>query len=95
VYFYTTQKKSHTIKHKESAPAIGISAVKNAALQPASCIDMLNFMYLWFPLILTAIITVLLYFLKVEQANAQLNEAYALETSKNHTETDSIELKNE
>lgn len=45
--------------------------VQNAAVQPASCINMLNFMYLWFPFILTILITLLLYFLKVEQANAR------------------------
>lgn len=52
--------------------------IKNAAVQPASCINMLNFMYLWFPLILTVIITILLYFLKVEQANAAWDESHQI-----------------
>lgn len=43
--------------------------VAGAAIQPASAINMLNFMYLWFPMIATAISAVILYFLKVEKAN--------------------------
>ena len=31
---------------------------------------MMNFMYLWFPLISITLITVIMYFLKVEKANA-------------------------
>ncbi len=46
--------------------------VRNAAVQPQSCLNMLNFMYLWLPLVLTIIITLLLSALKVEQANAAL-----------------------
>ena len=44
--------------------------IKNAAVQPKSCINILNFMYLWLPLIFTIIIAILLSKLKVEQANA-------------------------
>lgn len=44
--------------------------VANAAQQPASAINMLNFMYLWFPMISVALIAVIMYFLKVEKANA-------------------------
>ncbi len=46
--------------------------VQGAAAQPQSCLNMLNFMYLWLPLILTLIVTLLLSFLKVEQANEAL-----------------------
>ncbi|MCD7757721.1 MAG: MFS transporter [Clostridiales bacterium] len=51
--------------------------VQNAAQQPQSCINMLNFMYLVFPFILNILITVLLYFLKVEQANQAWDEAHS------------------
>ncbi|MCM1121253.1 MAG: MFS transporter [Eubacterium sp.] len=44
--------------------------VANAAQQSASTIGMLNFMYLWFPLISVVLISVIMYFLKVEKANA-------------------------
>ena len=47
--------------------------VENAAVQSASCIGMLNFMYLWFPIILCGLITFLLSKLKVEQANKKLS----------------------
>ena len=43
--------------------------IANAAVQPASCINMLNFMYLWFPLIIFALQFIALYCLKVEKAN--------------------------
>lgn len=51
--------------------------VQSAAEQPQSCINMLDFMYLWAPLLLTAAVTVLLYFLKVEQANAKWDAEHA------------------
>ncbi|MCI5874237.1 MAG: MFS transporter [Clostridiales bacterium] len=44
--------------------------VANAAEQSATTINMMNFMYLWFPLISITLITVIMYFLKVEKANA-------------------------
>ena len=44
--------------------------VANATQQSASTINMLNFMYLWFPLISVILVAVILYFLNVEQANA-------------------------
>ena len=47
--------------------------VENAAVQSASCIGMLNFMYLWFPILLCGLITFLLSKLKVEQANKELS----------------------
>lgn len=44
--------------------------VANAAHQSAATINMLNFMYLWLPTIAFALIAVVMYFLKVEKANA-------------------------
>ncbi len=46
--------------------------VNNAAVQSQSCIAMLNFMYLWLPLILTALVTILLSRLTVEKCNREL-----------------------
>ena len=46
--------------------------IANAAVQPASCINMLYFMYLWLPLIFNLVITFLLSRLRVEQATEQL-----------------------
>lgn len=43
--------------------------IANADIQPDSCINMLNYMYLWLPVILNVIITVLLSRLTVEKAN--------------------------
>jgi hypothetical protein len=37
---------------------------------------MLNFMYLWAPFLLNVLITLLLYMLKVEQANAKWDEEH-------------------
>ena len=39
---------------------------------------MLNFMYLWFPLIAVALTTVVMYFLKVEKANADWDKAHGV-----------------
>ena len=44
------------------------------AVQPASCIKMMYFMYLWLPFIFDIIITVILSFLNVEGANRELIE---------------------
>lgn len=44
--------------------------VANAAQQSAGTINMLNFMYLWFPLISIVLITIIMFNLKVEKANA-------------------------
>lgn len=46
--------------------------------QPQSSINMLNFMYLWFPLIAVALTTVVMYFLKVEKANADWDKAHGV-----------------
>lgn len=44
------------------------------AVQPDSCISMMHFMYLWLPFILDLIITIVLSFMNVEEANKQLQE---------------------
>lgn len=46
--------------------------IENAAEQTAACVDMLRFLYLWAPTVLCGVITVLLIFLRVEQANRKL-----------------------
>lgn len=51
--------------------------VANAAQQSASTINMLNFMYLWFPFIAIVLIAIIMYFLKVEKANADWDAAHA------------------
>ena len=52
--------------------------VANAPVQPDSAVNMLNFMYLWFPLIAVALTTVVMYFLKVEKANADWDKAHGV-----------------
>lgn len=47
--------------------------INAAEVQPQSAINMLQFMYLWFPMISIAIIWLCLKNLKVEQANAELD----------------------
>lgn len=44
----------------------------DAAIQPDSCINMMYFMYLWFPFILDLLITIILSFMNVEEANEKL-----------------------
>lgn len=46
--------------------------VRDAAVQPDSCINMIYFMYLWLPMILNLIIAILLSTLRVEQENSKL-----------------------
>ena len=46
--------------------------VENAAVQNASTVGMLKFLYLWLPVILCVAVGVLLIFLRVEKSNAQL-----------------------
>ena len=48
--------------------------IENAAVQSASCVGMLNFIYLWLPLIINIAIMCLLFFLNVEKANKELDE---------------------
>ena len=44
------------------------------AVQPDSCINMMYFMYLWLPFILDLLITIILSFMNVEDANRKLRE---------------------
>ena len=46
--------------------------VENAAVQTAATVNMLNFLYLWMPVILCAAVGFLLVFLRVEKANEDL-----------------------
>lgn len=51
--------------------------INNAAIQPESCINMLHFMYLWLPMILNLLITILLSRLTVEKANEDWNKTHS------------------
>ena len=51
--------------------------VGGAAVQPATAINMLNFMYLWLPVIIAGLIAFLLWWLRVEQANNKLRQELA------------------
>ena len=46
--------------------------IENAAVQTASTVSMMQFLYLWMPIILNAAVGFLLVFLRVEKANAKL-----------------------
>jgi len=46
--------------------------VENAAVQTAATVNMMNFLYLWMPVILCAAVAFLLIFLRVEKANEKL-----------------------
>ena len=48
--------------------------VKEAAVQPASCMNMLHIMYLWIPMILSLVITFIMSEMNVEAANRRLRE---------------------
>lgn len=52
--------------------------VANAAQQSARCIAMLDFMYLWFPLINIILIAIIMYNLKVEKANSDWDKAHGV-----------------
>lgn len=54
--------------------------VANAPVQPESCINMLNFMYLWLPMLLNLVITLLLSRLNVEKANEDWDKTHAVTT---------------
>lgn len=43
-----------------------------AAVQPESCIRMLHFMYLWLPMLISIVITIVLSKMNVEDANKKL-----------------------
>lgn len=49
--------------------------VENAAVQTAATVNMLNFLYLWMPIIINAAVGFLLVFLRVEKANKDLMAA--------------------
>ena len=49
--------------------------VENAAVQTASTVNMLNFLYLWMPILINAGVGFLLIFLRVEKANKDLMAA--------------------
>ena len=46
--------------------------INNGAVQPDSCISMMSIMYLWLPFVFNLIITIILSFLNVEEANRKL-----------------------
>lgn len=48
--------------------------IENAVVQAQSCVNMLNVIYLWLPLIINVVITILLCFLRVEKANKELDK---------------------
>lgn len=52
--------------------------VANAAQQSATTIGMLNFMYLWFPMISIILIAIIMYFLKVEEANKKWDAEHGI-----------------
>ena len=54
--------------------------IRKSSIQPASAITMLNFIYLWLPLIVNVIILLLLSRLNVEEANNKLRQALQKET---------------
>ena len=47
---------------------------REAAVQPASCMNMLHIMYLWIPMILSLVITFIMSEMNVEAANRRLRE---------------------
>ena len=53
--------------------------VENATIQTTATVNMLNFLYLWLPVILCAAVGFLLVFLRVEKANKELLAQKALE----------------
>ena len=55
--------------------------INGAANQPQSAINMLNFMYLFFPLIAVVLTAVVMYFLKVEKANADWDAKHGKRTA--------------
>ena len=53
--------------------------IANAEVQPQSCINMLYFLFLWFPFIIAAVMIVLLSQLKVEQANRAWDKEHGIQ----------------
>lgn len=50
--------------------------VKEAAVQPVSCLNMLHIMYLWIPMVLSLIITFIMSRMNVEDANEKLKNSW-------------------
>lgn len=50
--------------------------VANAEIQPDSAINMLHFMYLWIPFLVAMLLSILLYIMKVEKANADWDQQH-------------------
>ena len=48
--------------------------INNGVTQPDSCISMMNVMYLWLPFVFDLIITIILSFMNLEEANKKLKE---------------------
>lgn len=48
--------------------------VKEATIQPESCLNMLHVMYLWIPMVLSLIITFIMSRMNVEDANKKLRK---------------------
>ena len=48
--------------------------VKESAIQPESCLNMLHVMYLWIPMVLSLIITFIMSKMNVEDANEKLRK---------------------
>ena len=48
--------------------------INNAPVQPDGCISMMKVMYLWLPFAFNLIITIILSFLNVEEANKKIKE---------------------
>ncbi len=46
----------------------------DAAVQPESCIRMMQVMYLWIPLVISLVITIILSRMNVEEANERLKK---------------------
>ena len=50
--------------------------VKEATIQPESCLNMLHVMYLWIPMVLSLIITFIMSRMNVEDANEKLRKQF-------------------
>ena len=48
--------------------------VKEATIQPESCLNMLHVMYLWIPMVLSLVITFIMSRMNVEDANKKLGK---------------------
>lgn len=48
--------------------------VKEATIQPESCLNMLHVMYLWIPMVLSLIITFIMSRMNIEDANKKLRK---------------------